>query len=82
MNAADYRDGGLRFVRYTPDAQQILSVSKTGVLSCWKWRYSSLGKSKATVAIETYKSLLGEARDTRNTEDSILKESKEIVLGM
>ena len=80
VQAANYREGGVDFVRFSPDAQQIFTVSRTGVVTSWKWNYTSLGKSKATVAIETCKSLLGEIRDVRNKEDNLIKKMKEIDL--
>lgn len=80
VQAGYYRDGGIQSACFTADAQQVLTVSKTGVITCWKWQYSSLGKSKATVAIETYKSRLGEIRDMKNKENFYLREMKEIEL--
>ncbi|XP_066933494.1 cilia- and flagella-associated protein 43-like [Clytia hemisphaerica] len=80
VQAANYREGGIDFAQLSPDAQQILVVSRTGIVTSWKWNYTSLGKSKATVAIETCKSLLGEIRDVRNKEDSLIKKMKKIDL--
>ncbi|XP_057306385.1 cilia- and flagella-associated protein 43-like [Hydractinia symbiolongicarpus] len=80
IQAGNYRAGGLSHACFSSDAQMILTVGNDGCISSWSWNFSSLGRSKAAGAIETYLSNTAMVKSIKNTEDEILSKLPEITL--
>ena len=71
--AGNFRTGGLQDACFTADGQGVLTVSKTGIISCWEWRYSAFGKSKANAAVESYKSRFSKMKGIINDENKLME---------
>lgn len=78
VQAGNYRVEGIQHVCFTADAQGVLTVSKNGVVSCWTWNHTSLGRSKASVAVEAYRSKMAALKAAKNTENAYISKMEPV----
>jgi len=78
LQASNYRTGGISHVTFTSDAQGIIAVGNDGTTSCWNWQFTSLGKAKATVAVDAYRSLHGFLKAVQDKEDNEICKMKSL----
>ena len=77
FQASNYRKGGISHICFSNDAQAIITASRNGTATCWNWSFTTLGKSRVSAAIETFKSMNGLLKSVKNKEEEALKKMQD-----
>ena len=80
LQAGNYRTGGLSHVCFTGDAQKVITTSCNGAISCWEWKFSALGKTKAANAIDTFRARTSTLNRGRKEQDALITAMESIDL--
>lgn len=80
VQASNYRKGGISHICFSNDAQAIITANHNGTATCWNWSFTTLGKSRVSAAIETFKSMNGLLKSVKNKEEEAMKKMREVKL--
>ena len=80
VQASNYRKGGISHICFSNDAQAIITANHNGTATCWNWSFTTLGKSRVSPAIETFKSMNGLLKSVKNKEEEAMKKMREVKL--